>query len=142
MKKSMKTIQISKETIIEAILSANKKIDEEKEEEFKLSSSLIRTPLVFLFISTGVAFILLAISLIINIFYGSAVNDLPDGMVDKIIFYIIYFPIAIFIFILGIGFFKASSEIKKVKDQNILIAYFSAITSVIALVVSIISINK
>ncbi|MFA5603996.1 MAG: hypothetical protein WDA12_04040 [Bacilli bacterium] len=140
MRKKRKLDYDIKSEVKKAILEAYKEIDLNKSKN-SLSNDFIKTPLVWFFRIIGIIFLLTSF-----MFIGTFVKLLVDNKIIDIWMGFNYFIVILSFFMLSIlfsvYFIKIAKELKREFDAQYLLAYFSAIVSLSALVISLVSLFK
>ena len=130
----------TKDEIKNAILEAYEKIEMNKQKN-NLSSDFIKTPLILFFriISVFCAiFGILFIVTLITMFRENKILNITDAIISIVFMAIVFVLVILF----SIYFSKISKEIKVEKDVQYLLTYFSAVVSLLALIISFVGLIK
>ena len=138
MKKDTKNL--TKKDIIEAFVTASEIIEKKKEKD-SFASDFLKYPIVVSFRTLSVVLGILAISVIgtfVVMIKDNKITDWTNGISIFLLLISLFLLLVIFV----IYCWKVSTEIKKEKDKNFIISYFSAIIVIVALIISIMAYLK
>lgn len=137
-KNIINNIIIDKQILKDAIIEAYKEIDDENNKKH-LPTEALKLPMDIIFFMLTFIPGVLAVVFLITIFY---IPITQGWSIQICLMSFLSFLFFLFCIIFCIYFWKTRAEILKEKNKNYIVAYFSAVTSFVALIVALISILK
>ena len=135
--------EIDYNKLAEAIVKANYKVEEEKQQHNTLDKGLIKLTkalfivmgiVCFLFVSCGAV-------AIFKIFQTINWTDII-GVIAYFITMLLFVAIFVYVILFGINLFKSAKDIENEKDRNYIIAIFSTIIGFVSLIISLVVFMK
>ena len=143
MEENKQIIEIDYDKLADAIVKANIKVEEERQNQNTLDKGLTKFTKA-LFIAMGIVCFLFAscgVVAIVKVFQTINWED-AVGVIAYFIAMALFLAIFVYVVLFGINLFKSAKDIEKEKDRNYIIVIFSTIISFVSLIVSLVAFMK